>query len=219
MVHRARRRPAESCGRSRRRHPGALPRPGHPLPQPLAPFRGRRCGPQGRTGYQAGVLRCCRARPRDDRSDRCQRAARRGCRTRLGLSRGRTAVHPLRRAGCGQFSRLRCRVVLGRPVGPAAGGPGRPACADPCPPGRGVPGSPRQSARRPRRPGGASAPVGRRVDRPARDTVRRADRRRPPGAGPRHPVLLVSVDVGYLAGGRPGSHGHAGRTRRSTVRA
>ena len=35
-------------GRGRRRHPDALPRPEDPVPQPLAPLRGRRRGPQGR---------------------------------------------------------------------------------------------------------------------------------------------------------------------------
>ena len=42
-------------------------------------------------------LRRCRARPRDDRSDRGQRAARRRRRTGLALSRGRTAASPARK--------------------------------------------------------------------------------------------------------------------------
>ena len=42
-------------GRSRRRHPRALPRPAHPVPQPLAPLRGRRRRPQGRARRAAGA--------------------------------------------------------------------------------------------------------------------------------------------------------------------
>ena len=86
--------------RSGRGHPQALSQAAHPVPQPLAPFRGRRRRPQGRARPAAGRPAADTARPRDDRPDGGQRAARcrRGPRLEIRRARHRPDASPAPRA-------------------------------------------------------------------------------------------------------------------------
>ena len=82
-----------------------------PLPQPLAPLRGRRRGPARRARRAARRRRRPRACPRDDRPDRGERAARRRRRRRLAVSSSRTAAGSRRSEGLA--SRAGTRFVAG----------------------------------------------------------------------------------------------------------